>query len=129
MNLKNDIRAGYRVPDGYFEDFSARMAQMAAQQRPVRRFNWRPLVMTASAAAAVVILAFGLFNLFPKSADDLIAEASSEVIVTRYFGATETEVVDYYLTEESESDEYSDEDVLDYLSNSGTVNLYALMEY
>lgn len=129
MNSKNDIRAGYRVPDGYFEDFSVRMAVMAASTKPRRRSVLKPLIFAVSAAAAMVAVVFGIFGTHTESIDDIIASAPSDVVVTQYFGATESDVVDYFLTDQSNSESISDEDVLEYLSTSGMVNLYALMDY
>ena len=129
MEIRKDVRAGYRVPDGYFEEFSARMATMVAKQQPVRRPMWKPLFLTAASVAAVLVLAFGIFNFFPKTGDDIISELPLEEIFVGYFGATESEVVDYYLVDDSQPESISDEDVLEYLSNSGMVNLYALMDY
>lgn len=130
MDKKNDIRAGYRVPDDYFENFSARMALMASTRKPIiRRPVWKPIFMTASAVAAMLIIAFGIFMSTSTNSEDLLAEVPSDVIVTQFFGATESDVVDYYLTSDSQSDAVSDEDVLEYLSSSGGINLYALMDY
>lgn len=128
-----DYRAGYRVPDGYFSDFSVKMAVMAAAETAKREKRTRVLIFRyASAVAAVLLLFVGLFGYYrtnSSSSDSILAsitELPSDVLVTNYLGASENDVIDHFLPEED--DNISEEDVISYLSDAGGVNLYAILD-
>ncbi len=151
MKQNVDHRAGYRVPDGYFEDFAARMSTMVASgalvdgsssalttismsstatiAAPGRRF-FRMAIATAASIAAIFVISIGIFHYSEsKTPMSMIMEMSTDELITSYFGATENDVIDYYyLPSNEDSDVKSSDDILNYISNSGNINVYALLE-
>ena len=63
MDKEIDIRAGYRVPEGYFESFQARMSEMASHGgREIHpRVRVMRFVRLAAGVAAMLLLCVGIF--------------------------------------------------------------------
>lgn len=125
-----DIKTGYKVPEGYFEDFASRMSVMASQKTASHpKKNILRIVVTAvSSAAAVIILVFGIFK-FSNNINpiDVLSSVSSNDIITGYLGATEEQVIDYYYLPAEEESSNNDA-IISYISNTGNINIYNLME-
>ncbi|MBP5397508.1 MAG: hypothetical protein J6Y32_02585 [Bacteroidales bacterium] len=108
-------RHPYKVPEGYFEDFQAKMSHMAREQKTVPVSTWmriKPYV--ALAASFLLLLGIGSFllkSVTPAAEDNLLA-AYEEVLPN-----SDEELV--WLSQ-YEEDDLSEEDIAEYLDYIGT---------
>ena len=114
MIRKNDIL----VPDGYFEDLQGRLsgipAARAAAEAPhgVRRFA----PYAAIAASMLLAVTVGNWILRRTAVRDVQGDYES-MLIAEALGTTQA---DYYLLEEDSVGFLSDEDIVNYLIESGT---------
>jgi hypothetical protein len=88
------IETGFKVPDNYFEDFSAKMMQQLPENEPkiisiyARKKTW----MYASAAVVVLTLSLPIYNNYFSNSSE-IDEATLENYITYHSTVSDTDLV------------------------------------
>ena len=112
MRQKNN----YTVPEGYFEGLEERLSRIPRASAPAEITPWgkvRPYLTLAAAFAALVVSGTAILRNTVRPADGM-----SEEDLLGYVGlipATDP----YLLFEEEWSEAYSDEDIVNYLIETG----------
>lgn len=88
----------FTVPENYFEDFALQMdGQIMAKPVPVYKLL-RPWLYVAAMILGVFFLTRIGYNIYQEKNDHLMAENYDLYIMSQ---VDETEIIDYYLTEET----------------------------
>ena len=88
----------FTVPENYFEDFAMQMdGQIMAKPVPVFKLL-RPWLYVAAMFLGVLFLSRVGYNIYQEKNDNLMAENYDLYIMSQ---VDETEIIDYYLTEET----------------------------
>jgi hypothetical protein len=88
----------FTVPENYFEDFAMQMdGQIMAKPVPVFKLL-RPWLYVAAMFLGVLVLSRVGYNIYQEKNDNLMAENYDLYIMSQ---VDETEIIDYYLTEET----------------------------
>jgi flagellar basal body-associated protein FliL len=88
------IETGFKVPDNYFEDFSAKMMQQLPENEPkiisiyARKKTW----MYAAAAVVVLTLSLPIYNNYFSNSSE-IDEATLENYITYHSTVSDTDLV------------------------------------
>ena len=120
----------FRVPENYFEDFTADITSRVKNSSNIRSTGLlkliRPHLMLAASMVAIVLVSFSLLKLllpsFNRSSqvydpEDISYILVSEMSETDLFEAIES--LDNVKVNEDSLGDISDEEIIDYLVNSG----------
>ena len=92
-------RNPFNLPENYFEEFAARMDEMAADTpKEVKRFIIRPWMYGAAASLAGVLL-MGQVYLSDNKKQKLASETYDTYVLSQ---VNESSIIDYYLASETE---------------------------
>ena len=122
--MSSKLRNMYNVPEGYFEGLKARLGAIPASHPsvPVRRHTvWTAIRPFAALAACLALLltAGAIFldrNTYNEGTNVNIYE---QMMYSDMIPDTDPDLIISPLSEEEESDDLSDEDIIDYLISSG----------
>ena len=109
-------RHPYKVPEGYFEDFQAKMSRMAREQKTVPVSTWMRVKPYVGLAASFLLL-LGVGSLFlqkvtPVAEEDALPAAYEEIIPR-----SDEDLL--WLSQNDEA-QLSDDEIADYLDYIGT---------
>lgn len=108
-------RHPYNVPEGYFEDFQAKMSRMVRESRTVPVSTWmRVKPYVALAASFLLLLGIGSFLL--RS----VTPESEETLLAAYEEVLPNSDEEFIWLAQYEEDTLSDEDIAEYLDYIGT---------
>ena len=96
FKLDNDpkIQTGFKVPENYFEDFSAKMMQQLPQNEPkiISFFDRKKTWMYAAAALLVLALSIPIYNNYFSNSSE-IDDATLENYITYQSTVSDTDLV------------------------------------
>lgn len=127
----------FRVPDGYFDDFSARLQHRIDAEKiivPSQRNRFirilKPALSLAASLALIALLVYGpvkIFNPKSQSADNQTEESNLSYMEYINSIIEEGDDFSYYASEEQNNEsEISDEDIANYVpAHTSAFELYA----
>ncbi len=123
MDEFNDIKnkTGFKVPDGYFNNFADKMAEMIKEEPEpkVKTFSLKPILSMAAMFISVLIISWTVFSYFNKSSKQI---TNSDALA--YLECNIDDISDDLLYESYEDDIISSQtytsDEIDYLEEELT---------
>lgn len=114
--LKDDIlhRLPLRTPEGYFEQLNARLENIPEKKAKVFGL-W---AITSVAACIVLAFATGWFFTANRNNGEMLDSISYEY--SRYYSSDLIPLTDPYLIQETDDEEESDDDIIEYLISGRT---------
>ncbi|HSD14250.1 MAG TPA: hypothetical protein VLB74_06355 [Flavobacterium sp.] len=129
FDLHNDpkIETGFKIPEGYFENFEAKIMNQLPQQEVKVISLWQRKSVWISSAAAVALVVFGLTLYFNYQSKAALDETTVENYLASNMNADEImmELDQHDINELEKSIALNDESVESYLSeNENNVDVY-----
>ena len=109
-------RHPYQVPEGYFEDFQAKMSRMARTQKTVPVSTWMRVKPYVGLAASFLLL-MGVGSLFLQKVTPVQDDEAAMALYDELIPRSDEDAL--WLADNQET-ELSNEDIADYLDAIGT---------
>jgi Golgi nucleoside diphosphatase len=111
MDEFNDIKNknGFKVPDGYFNSFADKMAEMVKEEQALKSktFSLKPILSMAAIFISVLVISWSVFSYFNQTAEQI---TNSEALA--YLECNIDDISDDLLYESLADDYTADNDII-----------------
>ena len=124
MDEFNDIKNknGFKVPDGYFNNFADRMAEMVKDEQEVKtkHFSLKPILSMAAIFISVLVISWGVIAYFNNNTEQITNSDALAYLECNIDDISDDLLYESYEEDELVSDEAYTTDEIDYLEEELT---------
>jgi len=124
MDEFNDIKNknGFKVPDGYFNNFADRMTEMVKDEQEVKTktFSLKPILSMAAIFISVLVISWSVFAYFNQTAEQITNSDALAYLECNIDEISDDLLYESYEDENAIYDEAYTTDEIDYLEEELT---------